>query len=242
MTIRKVISKSKLSLQPCQIVTDIQDQYIQQAIQDLLDTLAEQQAELDRKFPGIGGGVGLAANQIEYPYQPKSNIDSIPKSGYYPKDFPIPHIYVMSIREARAIREQCEIIPPTVYINANFTPENDGENLLLAEGCLSIVGIQGIAVPRAKSGILKAYNQHGDEIVTRIEGFPARVHQHEIDHCHGKEFLNNMHFTQAELQTIISWVDQRDKDPVILANKLICTDLSNVDLNGLSLWVKNELN
>ncbi len=68
------------------------------------------------------------------------------------------------------------------------------------------------------------------------------MHQHELDHCAGKEYLNKINFTDEELNEILNWINQNNKDNVIiLKNKLVCKDLKNVDLKALSVWVNNEL-
>ncbi len=229
MAVRKIVSKSEMSLFPSVKVLDFNDRFIKQIGQDLLDTLTNQQEELDRLHPGMGGGVGLASNQIEYPNQ------------HYPQGFAVPHMYVVSIRKERAMREQCAEVAPTVFINAAFIPALNTEEIFSEEGCLSIVGIQGLSVPRADSGTLIAFDQAGAQKELKIEGFIARVHQHELDHCAGKEYLNKIHFTDEELNEILNWINQNNKNNVILKNKLVCKDLKNVDLKALSVWVNNEL-
>jgi hypothetical protein len=83
MPVRKILPKTPLSLQSTVRVTDFSDVYVKKAVQDLLDTLAHHQLELDQKYPGKGMGVGLAANQIEYP------------PTDYPSAFIPPNIYVI---------------------------------------------------------------------------------------------------------------------------------------------------
>lgn len=143
MTIQKVISKSALSLQPSRPVTDFNDTYVRQSIQDLLDSLAHVQAEIDKTRPEVSGGVGLAANQLEYP-QP-----------FYPADFIPYNIYVVNVRPLRAQLEGCPAVEPSVYINASFTPmiSAQTDNVVLQnymEGCLSIAGINSPVVSRVE--------------------------------------------------------------------------------------------
>jgi peptide deformylase len=240
MTIRNIVSKSTMSLMPCSPVLDFSDPYIQQAIEDLIDTLANKQAEMDQIHPGAGGGVGLASNQIEYPFQPTSNNDPTPKKGYYPKSFAIPHMYVISIRPERASREKCETVAPMVCINASFTPSLNEDDLLLTEGCLSLIGIQGLNVPRSPSGVLTTYDPNGVQKSFHVDGFIARVHQHELDHCVGEEFLNKMNFTDADLITLSDWINQKNKGTIILKDRLICPDLEKVDIEAFKVWVDHQ--
>jgi peptide deformylase len=57
------------------------------------------------------------------------------------------------------------------------------------EGCLSVPGYYA-KVPRANKVKVKALTLEGEEVRLTLEGFPARVFQHEIDHMHGKLFID----------------------------------------------------
>jgi len=59
------------------------------------------------------------------------------------------------------------------------------------EGCLSVPGVYG-QVKRSKSIRLRGYSLSGQEIDVELEGFPARVVQHELDHLDGKMFFDRM--------------------------------------------------
>ena len=65
------------------------------------------------------------------------------------------------------------------------------EKVLGWESCLSLADFRGL-VPRYTSVTLKAYNRKGDKVEKRATGFEAVVLQHEIDHLHGKVFLDRM--------------------------------------------------
>lgn len=250
MTVQKILPKTQKSLQPCAMVVDVNDLYVKQAIQDLLDTLENHQQELDRLFPGKGVGVGLAANQIEYPYLPISEIDQRPKLGFYPKDFTPPQIYVVSIRPARAKNEGCEVVLPTIYINASYIPFADKdakpEQIAYEEGCLSINGIKGLFVPRYKKIQLSALGRAGEKINLVVEGFVARVHQHESDHNLGNEYLNQMPWSDFELNQILTWTHQHSELKItdipswIITNKLQCT-IHFPDVLALQSWTENEI-
>ena len=59
------------------------------------------------------------------------------------------------------------------------------------EGCLSVPGIYG-RVKRYKKIKVKALDLDGNEVRLTLEGFPARVLQHEIDHMAGVMFLDHI--------------------------------------------------
>ncbi len=57
------------------------------------------------------------------------------------------------------------------------------------EGCLSVPGITE-SVKRKYKVLLKAIDINGKEIEIEAEGLLARVFQHELDHLHGKLFID----------------------------------------------------
>lgn len=59
------------------------------------------------------------------------------------------------------------------------------------EGCLSVPDIYGL-VPRYESIRLKALDESGRPVRMKISGFLARVFQHEVDHLHGKLFVDKV--------------------------------------------------
>ena len=82
------------------------------------------------------------------------------------------------------------LMEPTVMINPacqklSDTLEKDWE------GCLSIPGIRAL-VPRYKEILVSYTNQQGEFVKTRLEGFVARIFQHEFDHLHGKVYLDRV--------------------------------------------------
>ena len=76
------------------------------------------------------------------------------------------------------------IVPPTVLINPTITPLSD-EEVSDWEGCLSVPGLRGM-VPRWAHIRYTGFDQYGDAIDRVVEGFHARVVQHECDHPWGK--------------------------------------------------------
>lgn len=75
-------------------------------------------------------------------------------------------------------------IPDTVLINPILTPLSD-ELEEGWEGCLSVPGLRG-KVPRWKKLRYQGFDQYGNDIDRTVEGFHARVVQHECDHLIGK--------------------------------------------------------
>jgi peptide deformylase len=59
------------------------------------------------------------------------------------------------------------------------------------EGCLSIKNIYG-KVPRHNKIKVKALDLEGNEFRVILEGFPARILQHEIDHTNGVVFIDHI--------------------------------------------------
>jgi peptide deformylase len=76
------------------------------------------------------------------------------------------------------------IIPRTVLINPVITAlDVDMEDGW--EGCLSVPGMRGL-VPRHARIRYTGFDQYGDAIDRTVDGFHARVVQHECDHLMGK--------------------------------------------------------
>jgi len=106
------------------------------------------------------GGVGLAAPQIGFGLQVV--IFGFEKSERYPDAQPVPQ---------------------TILINPVITPLTDEEELGW-EGCLSVPGMRG-EVPRFKQIRYQGIDETGREIDRSVDGFHARVVQHECDHLIG---------------------------------------------------------
>ncbi|MDP3540123.1 MAG: peptide deformylase [Azonexus sp.] len=106
-------------------------------------------------------GVGLAAPQIGVGLQ--LVIFGFEKSERYP---------------------DAEEVPQTILINPVITPLSDEEDLGW-EGCLSVPGLRG-EVPRFSRIRYQGLTPQGEPIDRSVEGFHARVVQHECDHLIGK--------------------------------------------------------
>ena len=76
-----------------------------------------------------------------------------------------------------------EGVPLTVLINPILTPLS-GDLTDGWEGCLSVPGLRGL-VPRWEHLRYTGFDQFGNPIDRVVEGFHARVVQHECDHLDG---------------------------------------------------------
>ena len=76
------------------------------------------------------------------------------------------------------------LVPPTVLINPVITPLGSAQEEDW-EGCLSVPGLRG-KVPRWTRIRYQGFDVYGDAIDRSVDGFHARVVQHECDHLWGK--------------------------------------------------------
>jgi peptide deformylase len=82
------------------------------------------------------------------------------------------------------------LMSPTIMINPVFEALSD-EKEKDWEGCLSIPGIRAL-VPRYKAIQVQYNDEQGCAIEQKLEGFVARVFQHEADHLEGKVYLDRV--------------------------------------------------
>jgi peptide deformylase len=79
-------------------------------------------------------------------------------------------------------------IPRTVLVNPVLTPLPGPDGSVVQqedwEGCLSVPGLRAI-VPRHARVRYNGFDQYGDAISREVDGFHARVVQHECDHLAG---------------------------------------------------------
>lgn len=76
-----------------------------------------------------------------------------------------------------------EPVPMTVLINPTIEPLTT-ETESYWEGCLSLPGMRGW-VPRVKAIRYTGFDVTGQQFVREVDGFHARVVQHECDHLDG---------------------------------------------------------
>jgi peptide deformylase len=82
------------------------------------------------------------------------------------------------------------LVPRTVLINPVITPVGDEEEDGW-EGCLSVPGMRGV-VPRWLRIRYQGFDAQGHAIDRTVDGFHARVVQHECDHLWGKLYPMRM--------------------------------------------------
>jgi peptide deformylase len=82
------------------------------------------------------------------------------------------------------------VMPATVMINPSFVPLDD-EVAKDWEGCLSITGIRAL-VPRYQAIQVNYTDLTGKSVEINLEGFVARVFQHEYDHLNGLVYLDRV--------------------------------------------------
>lgn len=78
---------------------------------------------------------------------------------------------------------EAPLVPETVLVNPTIEPL-DEELVEGWEGCLSVPGMRGL-VPRHARIRYTGFDVSGQPIDRSVEGFHARVVQHEVDHLDG---------------------------------------------------------
>ena len=78
---------------------------------------------------------------------------------------------------------EAPVVPKTVLLNPVITPLGDAEEDGW-EGCLSVPGLRAV-VPRWRRIRYQGFDVTGQAIDREVEGFHARVVQHECDHLVG---------------------------------------------------------
>lgn len=92
--------------------------------------------------------------------------------------------------------------PELVFINPVINrPKGTSEG---EEGCLSLPGLNAV-VKRNRSLHVNAYDLNGKEIDTEVDGFLARIIQHETDHLDGVLFFDRLPEPSKKI-----WMEQLD--------------------------------
>jgi peptide deformylase len=114
-------------------------------------------------------------------------------------------------------------LPIRLFVANPSGERGDGEELILLnpelqmpkgnetqqEGCLSLPDLYG-QVKRPKSIRLSAYDLKGNSIERTVDGFLARVLQHENDHLDGVLFIDRM--TDEGRRELIDDIDELETD------------------------------
>jgi peptide deformylase len=86
--------------------------------------------------------------------------------------------------------EEDEEAPAKLYtvVNPEITRMSN-DKVMGVEGCLSVPGIVG-DVERSTSIVVKGQNRNGQNVKYKLDGWVARIFQHEIDHLSGVLFTD----------------------------------------------------
>ena len=98
---------------------------------------------------------------------------------------------------------------PIVLINPEIIAESGSERA--EEGCLSIPDIYG-DVDRAARVTVRATDLEGNTFEREAGDLLARAFQHEIDHLHGKLFIDYLSFLKRR-GVMARWDDLKEKYP-----------------------------
>lgn len=121
-------------------------------------------------------GVGLAAPQVGQPLQ----LAVIEDKAEYHKNLSAAEL---SERERSAVPFHVIINPQIELLGA---PE-----ITFHEGCLSLPGFMAV-VPRARAVRVTCLDERGRSKTIEASGWYARILQHEIDHLHGRLYIDKM--------------------------------------------------
>lgn len=113
-----------------------------------------------RQIMREANGVGLAANQIGLECR----------------------LFVAEVPDQRGNLKFYAVFNPSIE-------KSWGEKIVHEEGCLSVPGTYG-EVERRDRVLLRGFDQRGKPIKIKAWGLLARVFQHEVDHLHGKLFID----------------------------------------------------
>ena len=145
-----------------QVLKEIAKEVPIEKIQEKLDLINEM-IEIMR----CSKGVGIAAPQIGV----------------------LEQIVIIEIQENERY-PNIEKMPLTIMINPKLNII-DEEKVDGYEGCLSVPGVRGV-VPRYKWIQVEYLDEKGQQHTMMLDGFPAKVAQHEVDHLNGIVFLERV--------------------------------------------------
>lgn len=131
-------------------------------LQQLIDNMIETMREAN--------GVGLAAPQIGMPIR-LAVIETLPETD-------------ADGNEIEGTRDLFVIVNPEIVWTSRETAPG-------IEGCLSIPGYLG-EVDRYTGVRVRAQDRYGRKMRLRLEGWDARIFQHEIDHLDGELYIDKL--------------------------------------------------
>ncbi|NQY41853.1 MAG: peptide deformylase [Legionellales bacterium] len=113
--------------------------------------------------------VGLAAPQIGYSYK----------------------IFLFQIPQELADKHKIDPVELSVLINASYSPTVNSKEVLLWEGCLSVLNTMGEA-KRYSEIEYTGYTEDGKKVQKVVSGLLAQIIQHETDHTYGILFKDKV--------------------------------------------------
>jgi len=131
-----------------------------------LQTLIDDMIETMREAPGVG----LAAPQVGVSQR----------------------VIVVEYAEPEEVEEGQEPMEVEPKLYAMLNPEivkASPETVMGVEGCLSVPVLVG-EVERAEEVRIRGLNRHGQPMKLKVDGWLARIFQHEIDHLNGVLFTD----------------------------------------------------
>ena len=120
-------------------------------------------------------GVGLAAPQVGLPIQ-LAVIEDRPEN-------------LRDLDPERLAERERRPVPFQVIINPRIS--SNGAIAEFFEGCLSVAGFTAL-VSRARTVTVDCLNERAEPVRIEATGWYARILQHEIDHLHGRLYIDRM--------------------------------------------------
>lgn len=157
--------------------------------------------------PTAAGVRALVKNMVE-------TMEDADGTGLAAPQVHVPARVVVYFVEASERRGAAENVPLTALVNPVVTPTTD-EIAYDWEGCLSVPGLVGL-VPRPTRVHLAAITPAGETIDKEVEGFHARVLQHECDHLDGILYPQRM-----DDLSLLLFADEMRHGPPEKARRLI---------------------
>lgn len=165
MELTVLAPKDTILRTPCLPLTkrDLRKTTVQQEIEALIDFVYGNNNKGKNRNRNHAMTVGLSANQVGLNKRISIVDMAIGKRGY--SDIQV-------------------LINPEITWMSTATVEN-------CEGCVNLPSIWGY-VKRSKRIKVKALDRSGNEIALTLNGWPAILLQHEIDHLNGKLFIDKL--------------------------------------------------
>jgi peptide deformylase len=179
MTVRKILKMGDPRLlRVAEPVTRFDTPELHALLQDMRETML------------VANGAGLAAPQIGVNFQVVI-FGSGQKNPRYPDALPVPRTVLINpvitpiFKENTAVAfvKSAQSAIESIAFDLHFSAPMESQELGW-EGCLSVPGLRG-EVPRFKAIRYQGFDEFGQPFDRTVDGFHARVVQHECDHLHG---------------------------------------------------------